>query len=342
MDIYRSTVLPIANVLALNQFECELLAEMPLRTVRDVTLACKKLHLLGPTVVVITGFQESNEYAPQKPSERIVIGSQVTSGNLCEQYELRIPHIEERSTGADDLFAALLLAWLDRLPGDFQRVLETVVSTIQDVLQTTARLSTPGARDLKIVQTRQAITNPTVRITASPLAVPLRTVWIDLDLLLGTEPAQAQQHWKTNLLPTAKRNALEDADVVTATTRQKMVQEFIDEIARELAAGVSDIRLLSCYTDSSTQQLLEQWSGCLPSIAVTPACELRQQLLAAAEGTSPLERSTLVVSATPALLYRVEARSYRMVHVPASGVSSPLALITLGEDLQFYRELCQL
>lgn len=335
-------MLPIASVLTLTQFECELLAEMPLRTVRDVTLACKKLHVLGPNVIVITSFLETNEYAPQNASELIVIGSQVSSGSLCEQYELRVPRVKAEYVRAGDLFASLLLAWLDRLPGDFQRVLETVVSTVQDVLETTSRLSKPGFCELKMVQTQQAIADPTVRIHASPLAVPLRTVWIDLDLLLGTESARAQQHWKTNLLSTAKQDAIKDIDLTTVLNRQTTVQEFIDEITRELTAGASDIRLLSCYSDASTLQLLELWGGGLPSIAVISSSELRQQLLGVGEGTSPIERSTLVVSATPALLYRVEGRSYRVVHVPASQVSSSLALITLGKDLRYYRELCQL
>lgn len=169
VELYRSKVLPIADVLTPNQYECELLAEMPLRTVADAQLACRKLHALGPKVVVISSFQENSD----SPTELVVIGSRVVGGSgdalECEQYEVRFPYIDSYYTGTGDLFAALLLAWLFKLPNDFPRALENVVSTIQDVLRVTLRL---GGRDcdLKLIQSRHVIANPTVRFPAKKLA----------------------------------------------------------------------------------------------------------------------------------------------------------------------------
>ncbi|KAE9323977.1 hypothetical protein PR003_g16839 [Phytophthora rubi] len=71
--LYRSKVLPICDVLTPNQYECELLAEMELRMVKDATRACKKLRTLGPKVVVISSFQEDSE--GETPKELVVIGS---------------------------------------------------------------------------------------------------------------------------------------------------------------------------------------------------------------------------------------------------------------------------
>ncbi|EGZ26546.1 hypothetical protein PHYSODRAFT_292869 [Phytophthora sojae] len=188
VDLYRSKVLPICDVLTPNQYECELLAEMELRTVKDAMRACKKLHTLGPKVVVISSFQEASE--GETPKELVVIGSKVIAGieggePRCEQYEVRFPWIDSYYTGTGDLFAALLLAWLYRFPNDFKRALENVISTIQDVLRITLKLGGKDC-DLKLIQSRHVITNPTVRYVAKPLSVPVLSVLVDLNILLGT------------------------------------------------------------------------------------------------------------------------------------------------------------
>ncbi|OWZ14830.1 Pyridoxal kinase [Phytophthora megakarya] len=189
VDLYRSKVLPICDVLTPNQYECELLAKMELRTVEDAMRACKKLHTLGPKVVVISSFQEASD--GETPKELVVIGSKVIASSAdggksrCEQYEVRFPWIDSYYTGTGDLFAALLLAWLYRFPSDFKRALENVISTIQDVLRITLKLGGKDC-DLKLIQSRHVIANPTVRFFAKPLSVPVLFVLVDLDVLLGS------------------------------------------------------------------------------------------------------------------------------------------------------------
>jgi pyridoxine kinase len=172
VDLYRTSVVPIADVLTPNQFECELLTEMRIETVADALEACKQLHARGPSVVVISSFQEKRADGTINASELVVIGSKATSrsGQLSyEQYEIRVPHIDSYYTGTGDLFAALLLAWLNKLPDDFKRVLENVLSTIQSVLQITLRL---GGRncELKLIQSRHVIAQPIRVVTATALS----------------------------------------------------------------------------------------------------------------------------------------------------------------------------
>lgn len=179
MDVYRTQVVPIADVLTPNQFECELLTEMKLKTVADALAACKKLHAQGPRVVVISSFEEAGAEheatksgKPGKPRELLVIGSRVINSKegvqTYEQYEVRFPWIDSYYTGTGDLFAALLLAWLHRFPNDFKRVLESVISTIQDVLRITLKLGGKNC-DLKLIQSRNVIANPVIRIHAKAL-----------------------------------------------------------------------------------------------------------------------------------------------------------------------------
>lgn len=177
VDVYRSQVVPIADVLTPNQFECELLAEMKLEIVADALAACKKLHAQGPRVVVISSFEEAGAEQEAttsgKPRELLVIGSRVVSGEgdnvqTYEQYEVRFPWIDSYYTGTGDLFAALLLAWLHRFPKNFKHVLESVISTIQDVLRITLKLGGKNC-DLKLIQSRNVIANPVIRIHAKAL-----------------------------------------------------------------------------------------------------------------------------------------------------------------------------
>ncbi|ETL47262.1 pyridoxal kinase [Phytophthora nicotianae CJ01A1] len=231
VDMYRSKVLPICDVLTPNQYECELLAEMELRTVKDAMHACKKLHTLGPKVVVISSFQEASE--DETPKELVVIGSKVITGGRCEQYEVRFPWIDSYYTGTGDLFAALLLAWLYRFPDDFKRALENVISTIQDVLRITLKLGGKDC-DLKLIQSRHVIANPTVRFFAKPLSVPILFVLVDLDTLLGTTSND------------------EVVDVPADASIQR--RELLSALAS--LVGAENVSIVTNYTVSSTQALL--------------------------------------------------------------------------------------
>ncbi|KAG1702655.1 hypothetical protein DVH05_009604 [Phytophthora capsici] len=236
VDLYRSKVLPICDVLTPNQYECELLAEMELRTVKDAMRACKKLHTLGPKVVVISSFQEASE--GETPTELVVIGSKVISSDTdgerrCEQYEVRFPWIDSYYTGTGDLFAALLLAWLYRFPNDFKRAMENVISTIQDVLRITLKLGGKDC-DLKLIQSRHVIANPTVRFFAKPLSVPVVSVLVDLDVLLGT----------------TSNGKL--TDVPADLTIQR--RELLDAVA--VLVGTDNVSIITNHTVPSIQALL--------------------------------------------------------------------------------------
>lgn len=54
VGIYRDTVLPLADIVTPNQFECEQLSGVTVRTRADLLAACDALHKLGPETVVVT------------------------------------------------------------------------------------------------------------------------------------------------------------------------------------------------------------------------------------------------------------------------------------------------
>lgn len=248
VDLYRSKVLPICDVVTPNQYESELLADMELRTVADAMRACKTLHTMGPKVVVISSFQEAAE-AETPPKEFVVIGSKIRSTGTsdtalcCEQYEVRFPWIDSYYTGTGDLFAALLLAWLYRFPDDFKRALEHVISTIQDVLSITLDLGGKNC-ELKLIQSRHVIAEPVVRFAATPLSVPVLFALVDMDVLLGT---------------TSNADKVVDIPAGSAIQRQELIE------ALTLLVGADNISIATNYSVLSTQALLGATFNVVPS-----------------------------------------------------------------------------
>ena len=57
VDIYKSSVLPLAYMVTPNAFECEKLTGLPVTTVEEGVKACDALHAIGPRVVVITSMR---------------------------------------------------------------------------------------------------------------------------------------------------------------------------------------------------------------------------------------------------------------------------------------------
>ena len=59
---------------------------------------------------------------------------------------MEVPKLEGYYTGTGDLFAALTLAWMHRLPGQTRSAVRSVVSTVQAVIRRTAAAKGCGGR----------------------------------------------------------------------------------------------------------------------------------------------------------------------------------------------------
>lgn len=183
MDLYRCSIVPIADVLTPNQFECELLTQIPLKSLSDALRACKKLHRMGPNVVVITSFSQE---VLSSSTEWSLVASRVIEGTkYCEQYEIRVPQIPQYFTGTGDFFTALLLAWLHRLPNDFAQTLEHVVSTVQGALHAATQSDTKSS-EVNVVHSRFIIMEPKVICRARSLSNVVANVIVHVDPLSRT------------------------------------------------------------------------------------------------------------------------------------------------------------
>nr|CCA22086.1 pyridoxal kinase putative [Albugo laibachii Nc14] len=180
VDLYRCSIVPIANVLTPNQFECEVLTQITLKSLSDALRACKKLHRMGPNVVVITSFSQERQC---DGTEWSLVASRVIEGTkYCEQFEIRVPHIPQSFTGTGDFFTALLLAWLDHLPYDFAQALEHVVGTVQGALRKAIQSDTMQS-EVNVVQSQSIIMKPEVVYRARSLSNAVVNVIVHVDQL---------------------------------------------------------------------------------------------------------------------------------------------------------------
>ena len=186
VECYKTKVVPHATILTPNQFECELLTGISIKTQADAVKATDALHACGVTTVIITSLEyaeecrkESNNSedaststptptpTPDATSVLTVFASHVvvsdTGEPTTERYELNMPKLKGRFTGTGDLSAALLLAWLHRSPGQIALAVEKTMGTLHAVLERTIQegVSIGSAPpEIKLIQSHHDIVHP--------------------------------------------------------------------------------------------------------------------------------------------------------------------------------------
>jgi pyridoxine kinase len=200
---FRTAILPIATIITPNQFEAELLAEMPITSEKDAITACTRLHSKGPGTVILTSLHLDSKFVTIIASTRIKQQQQQHSGgnhlgnasdnkigNTFAQYKLRVPRVEGYFTGTGDLFTALLLGWLHHYPQNLKLALENAVAGLQTVLVDTVEYATKhgggaeeeernakvcAARELRLVQNQEALAAPESLVIYK--ALPCEAPW---------------------------------------------------------------------------------------------------------------------------------------------------------------------
>ena len=138
VDIYRREVLPLADVITPNQFEIEQLTGISIKSIKDAQSACRILHDIGVSTVLITSIvfetddcQEEIKAVEKYPTttESLKppadsIGMFASKRRRCtplqskdkdetehtdEQYILYTPRLDGQFTGTGDVCAALFL-----------------------------------------------------------------------------------------------------------------------------------------------------------------------------------------------------------------------------------------
>jgi len=175
LPVYQDTILPLADVCLPNQFEAELLTGQKIGCEEDALAVMESLHSKGVGTVILS----STELGSEK--HLVGLASQVRAGSARCVIKVCIPKLPAAFVGTGDLFTALSTAWLARTGGDLKTSLERTIGTMQAVLSLTLSHAvaaaeaagldkpTPAMMELKLIQSREEIINPPVRIQAESL-----------------------------------------------------------------------------------------------------------------------------------------------------------------------------
>ena len=155
-ELYRETIVPLADVLVPNQFELELLAGRTTATVADLLAALEALQARGPRVVFVTSL--TTDETPADSIDLVVVDD-------SERCRLRLPRLPIVANGAGDAIAALFFGHY-LLSGSASEALSLSASAMFGVLGRTAEA---GASEMLLVDAQEEFVSPTRRFAAQPL-----------------------------------------------------------------------------------------------------------------------------------------------------------------------------
>jgi pyridoxine kinase len=155
-ELLRDRLLPIADLVAPNQFELEHLAGGPTSTLQQVVAGVDALHARGPRVVFVTSLTTR-----ETPADHIDLVA-CDDGERCR---LRLPRLPVVANGAGDAVAALFLAqYLTQ--GSASAALSLAASAMFGVLSRTAEA---GASEMLLIEAQEELVTPSRVFEPRPL-----------------------------------------------------------------------------------------------------------------------------------------------------------------------------
>lgn len=160
--LYKEKVIPVADVVTPNQFEVEQLTGIRADSVNEARKACKVLHDMGPSLVIITSIVLEGD-----ADVMAVLASRRKDNGDEEVWRIDTPIIPGSFTGTGDLCAALFLGHT-ALEDDLALALEKVIGTMQAVIMRTHQGvdGSVASKELKLIASKLDIENPPSHLKA--------------------------------------------------------------------------------------------------------------------------------------------------------------------------------
>lgn len=171
LPIYRDEIIPLADIATPNQFEVELLTGKKIVNEADAWERMGWFHERGVKMVALSSSDIGGS------NVLLALLSSKKPDGSTEKYKISIPKKEVHLTGTGDLFAALLLANTTKMPTELGRAFELTIAAVQSVIEVTMSTMTKEMqagqvkvsaqeRELKIIQSKQHIEAPVVKLRA--------------------------------------------------------------------------------------------------------------------------------------------------------------------------------
>ena len=148
-DIFRKEVIPLADIISPNQFELGVLSEMNIETLDDVLKAVKRLHAVGPGIILVTSL---------KTDHTSNIGMLVSNGK--EAYRISTPELYFEDVnfmaGSGDLCTSIFLSrYLEN--NDICYALEKTAASVFGIMEATQKAK---SRELLLIAAQDKLVNP--------------------------------------------------------------------------------------------------------------------------------------------------------------------------------------
>lgn len=140
IPVYRDQLIPLADIITPNQFEAELLTGISITSRQLVRTAIEKIHEMNVEKVVIT----SLECLPGTPDDCMTLVGSDRSVNLV--FQISFKKFPGKYTGTGDLFASLLLAYMNNQTNSLKNACEMAISVMHKVLKRTFEYATESAQ----------------------------------------------------------------------------------------------------------------------------------------------------------------------------------------------------
>lgn len=155
-EFIRDQAMAAADVVTPNQFELEYLTGQPVRSVADARAALKRLHALGPRLILVTSLTLDDT-----PDDCIDMAASAGA----HVFRLRTPRLSMSVNGAGDAIAALFFVHALR-SGSAAQALSEAAASIYGVLMRTAEA---GSREILTVAAQDEFVNPRWRFAVTNL-----------------------------------------------------------------------------------------------------------------------------------------------------------------------------
>nr|CAG4651975.1 EOG090X09AY [Triops cancriformis] len=164
LPLYRDEVIPLADVITPNQFEAELITEIKIQSEEDALKAMDIFHDKGVRTVVIS----SSEIGKSDDKLNVYASSRNGDG-VKQRLRIVIPRLPYIFTGTGDLFASLLLAYMQKFEGNLVHAVQSTIGTLQNVIKRTIDYALSKVQDgkpsskeleLRLIQSKNDIENP--------------------------------------------------------------------------------------------------------------------------------------------------------------------------------------
>eukprot|EP01083_Nonionella_stella_P062095 161553_1 len=170
VELYREKIIDLATIVTPNQTEIELLTNIKISDERAAFKACCRLHARGIRTVVLTSLDFGDPeiirvFATTVEESDSTTGddqnkSCTSSGALPTRYlTLDVKRVPKYFAGCGDVLSALLLAWLEKHPGDLATALLKSVSSLRELVQ---RSFDAGRRELLLIPSRDILDDPPI------------------------------------------------------------------------------------------------------------------------------------------------------------------------------------